>query len=61
MNEAEGNNINEEMLQTLARLHPIGRVGEPEEVAELVVWLSSDKTSIITGAYYAVDGGYLSQ
>ena len=43
----------------LIGLHPIGRLGKPEEVAELVVWLSSDKASFVTGAYYPVDGGYL--
>ncbi len=50
-----------EMLRNLVSLHPIGRLGKPEEVAELVVWLSSDKASFVTGAYYAVDGGYLAR
>lgn len=45
----------------LVSKHPVGRLGEPEEVAELVVWLSSDKASFVTGSYYAVDGGYLAQ
>lgn len=45
----------------LLSLHPMGRLGEPSEVAELVVWLSSDKASFVTGSYYAVDGGYLSR
>jgi len=40
-------------------LHPIGRLGKPEEVAELVLWLSSPKASLVTGAYYPVDGAYL--
>lgn len=39
--------------------HPIGRLGKSEEVAELVIWLSSDKASFVTGAYYPVDGAYL--
>jgi NAD(P)-dependent dehydrogenase (short-subunit alcohol dehydrogenase family) len=43
----------------LVALHPIGRLGRAEEVAELVVWLSSEKASFVTGAYYPVDGGYL--
>lgn len=47
--------------QQLIGLHPIGRLGKAEEVAELVVWLSSDKASFVTGAYYPVDGGYLAR
>ena len=45
----------------LVSLHPMGRLGTPEEVAELVIWLSSDKASYITGSYYPVDGGYLAR
>lgn len=45
----------------LLPLHPIGRLGTPEEVAELVIFLSSDKASFITGGYFAIDGGYLAQ
>lgn len=54
-------NLSEDALQALVGAHPIGRLGEPEEVAELVVWLSSDKASFVTGSYYAVDGGYLAR
>ena len=46
-------------LDWLVTKHPIGRLGEPEEVAELVLWLSSSKSSFVTGSYYPVDGGYL--
>jgi NAD(P)-dependent dehydrogenase (short-subunit alcohol dehydrogenase family) len=41
--------------------HPMGRLGWPEEVAELVAWLSSSRSSFVTGAYYPVDGGYLAR
>lgn len=52
---------NPELRNMLISLHPIGRLGQPDEVAELVIWLSSDKASFVTGAYYPVDGGYLAQ
>ena len=45
----------------LAGRHPMGRLAQPEEIAELVVWLCSGKASFVTGAYYPVDGGYLAQ
>lgn len=54
-------NMTDESRAGLVGLHPMGRLGESEEVAELVTWLSSDKASFVTGAYYAVDGGYLAQ
>lgn len=54
-------NMTPEARAGLVAKHPIGRLGEPEEVAELVVWLSSDRASFVTGSYYAVDGGYLAQ
>lgn len=45
----------------LVALHPIGRLGEPNEVAELVCFLASEKASFMTGSYYPVDGGYLAR
>ncbi|MBC7891060.1 MAG: 3-oxoacyl-ACP reductase FabG [Sphingobacteriaceae bacterium] len=50
-----------EVKLQLVDLHPMGRLGKAEEVAELVIWLSSDKASFVTGAYYPVDGGYLAR
>lgn len=48
-------------FERLKSMHPIGRFGKPEEVAELIIWLCSDKASYVTGAYYPVDGGYLAR
>lgn len=53
--------LDEATMDWLVGRHPIGRMGEPEEVAELVLWLSSGKASFVNGSYYPVDGGYLAQ
>jgi 2-dehydro-3-deoxy-L-rhamnonate dehydrogenase (NAD+) len=44
--------------QALAAGNPSKRLGEPQEVAELVAWLSSDAASFCTGGFYPVDGGF---
>ena len=53
--------LDAETQQYLASQHAMQRLGKSEEVAELALWLASDKSSFVTGAYYAVDGGYLAK
>jgi NAD(P)-dependent dehydrogenase (short-subunit alcohol dehydrogenase family) len=53
--------IPEKVRAGLVALHPIGRLGRSEEVADLVLWLSSGQASFVAGAYYPVDGGYLAR
>ncbi|MBB2772872.1 UNVERIFIED_ORG: NAD(P)-dependent dehydrogenase (short-subunit alcohol dehydrogenase family) [Mycolicibacterium obuense] len=50
-----------EYLAAVERMHPMGRIGEPAEVASAIVFLASDDASFITGAVLPVDGGYLAQ
>ncbi len=54
-------NLDEETLGGIAMMHPIQRLGTPEEVADLVAFLCSDEASFITGGYYLVDGAYTAQ
>jgi 2-keto-3-deoxy-L-fuconate dehydrogenase len=49
-----------EMFDTLSRTQPIGRMGRPEEIAELALFLCSDNAAFITGSNYAIDGGFVS-
>ena len=51
----------DEARSALVDLHPIGRLGQAEEVAELVTWLSGEGASFVHGAYFPVDGGYLAR
>lgn len=50
-----------EMRQQIIGLHPVQRLGEPEEVTEAVVWLCSDRASFVTGHAMLIDGGYVAQ
>jgi 2-dehydro-3-deoxy-L-rhamnonate dehydrogenase (NAD+) len=51
--------LSPEEIEAVALTHPLGRLGEVEEVAEVVAWLASDASSFATGSIYNVDGGYL--
>lgn len=55
------NALDAELKSELVALHPIGRLGKSEEVAELIFWLGSDKSSFVNGSYYPIDGGYLAK
>jgi NAD(P)-dependent dehydrogenase (short-subunit alcohol dehydrogenase family) len=49
----------QEMFEQLSKTQPIGRMGEPEEIAKLALFLCSDDASFITGSNYPIDGGFL--
>ena len=49
----------EEMFEKLSQTQPIGRMGKPQEMADLVLFLCSDEAGFITGANYAIDGGFV--
>ena len=53
--------LSDDQISALAAQHALQRIGEPEEVAELVAWLASDAASFATGTYYPIDGGYLAR
>lgn len=48
-----------EALAAFTALEPVGRLGQPEEIAEAVVWLCSDRASFVTGLPMAVDGAFI--
>ncbi|MEK9675413.1 MAG: SDR family oxidoreductase [Chloroflexota bacterium] len=56
--EGTSGNLEEELIST-AQAHPIGRIGQAEDIANMVLFLASDKASFITGSYYNVDGGLM--
>ncbi len=49
--------FSEELIQKYAALNPMGRIGKPEEVANVAAFLASDEASYVTGGIYSVDGG----
>ena len=53
--------LDQPTLDFLGTQHALQRLGEPEEVAELVAWLASEGSSFATGTYYPIDGGYLAR
>jgi NAD(P)-dependent dehydrogenase (short-subunit alcohol dehydrogenase family) len=52
-------NLTPEMRAGIVELHPMGRIGRPEDVAAVVVFLASDESAWVTGSDYLVDGGRL--
>ncbi len=55
------NNLDAESTKAIAGMHPIGRLGQAQEVANLVLFLCSEDASFISGSYYTVDGAYTAQ
>ena len=49
------------VVEKMAAAQPVGRLGQPEEIAEAAVWLCSDAASFVTGHPMPVDGGYMAQ
>jgi len=54
---AAGISGNPLMLKASAAMHPLGRIGRPEEVADVVTWLVSGESAWVTGQVIGVDGG----
>lgn len=50
-----------EIVKNVTAMHPIGRLGQPEEVASVVTFLASEEASFVSGSYYTVDGGFTAQ
>ena len=59
MNEGEGGTNQEEMIKQFTQKIPLGRFGEPDEIALAVLFLASPASSYMTGAMIVVDGGFL--
>ena len=48
-----------QMFENLSKTQPIGRMGTPQEIADLALYLSSDEASFITGSNFPIDGGFV--
>jgi NAD(P)-dependent dehydrogenase (short-subunit alcohol dehydrogenase family) len=59
--EKAGMTEGSDMYNFIANMHPMKRMGQPEEVADLVLWLCSEGASFVTGSAYLVDGGFVAQ
>jgi NAD(P)-dependent dehydrogenase (short-subunit alcohol dehydrogenase family) len=57
---AEGGDI-EANVRKYGAFHPLGRIGQPADIANAALFLASDRASFITGEYLAVDGGFMAQ
>jgi NAD(P)-dependent dehydrogenase (short-subunit alcohol dehydrogenase family) len=51
----------EQARQEMGKVHPLGRIGQPQEIANVVLFLASDKASFMTGEYVCVDGGMMAK
>lgn len=56
--EGTGGDLEDELIST-GQAHPIGRIGQPEDIANMVLFLASDRASFVTGSYFNVDGGLM--
>ena len=53
-----GGDLEDELIST-AQSHPLGRIGQVDDIANMVLFLASDKASFVTGSYFNVDGGLM--
>ena len=54
-------NYDKEFIESLKSMYPVGRIADPQEIANAVVWLLSDKASFVVGHTLLVDGGIVSR
>ena len=55
--QMRGSTASTQNFQQREESHPMGRVGQPEEIANLILWLASDEASYVSGSTYIIDGG----